>query len=158
MAKYPQSEIRNPKFQLALYPGDGIGPEVIDQAVRVLDRVQQLVGFAIEWQRLDWGYGHWQRHGRVVPEDFLDEMNYVGSAQPRAPAQELQIKVETPAGLVLAPTTAKGTSSLEDVALEAMAQALRTTGGNVSVAAKLLGVSRNTIYRKKAQLPDDVWG
>ena len=72
MAKYPQSEIRNPKFQLALYPGDGIGPEVIDQAVRVLDRVQQLVGFAIEWQRLDWGYGHWQRHGRVVPEDFLD--------------------------------------------------------------------------------------
>ena len=93
-----------------------------------------------------------------LPEDFLDEMNYVGSAQPRAPAQELQIKVETPAGLVLAPTTAKGTSSLEDVALEAMAQALRTTGGNVSVAAKLLGVSRNTIYRKKAQLPGDVWG
>ena len=72
MAKNPQSEVRNPKFQLALYPGDGIGPEVIDQAVRVLDRVQQLDGFAIEWQRLDWGYGHWQQHGRVVPEDFLD--------------------------------------------------------------------------------------
>ena len=39
-----------------------------------------------------------------------------------------------------------------------MAQALRSTGGNVSVAAKMLGVSRNTIYRKKALLPADVWG
>jgi tartrate dehydrogenase/decarboxylase/D-malate dehydrogenase len=60
------------QFHVALYPGDGIGPEVIDQAVRVLDRVQQLDGFSIAWQRLDWGYSHWQQHGRVVPEDFLD--------------------------------------------------------------------------------------
>jgi tartrate dehydrogenase/decarboxylase/D-malate dehydrogenase len=58
-------------YHLALYPGDGIGPEVIDQAVRVLDRVQQLDGFQIEWQRLDWGFAHWQKHGCVVPEDFL---------------------------------------------------------------------------------------
>jgi transcriptional regulator of acetoin/glycerol metabolism len=49
-------------------------------------------------------------------------------------------------------------TKLENVALDAMAQALRNTGGNVSVAAKLLGVSRNTIYRKKALLPADVWG
>jgi sigma-54 dependent transcriptional regulator, acetoin dehydrogenase operon transcriptional activator AcoR len=27
----------------------------------------------------------------------------------------------------------------------------------VSAAAKVLGVSRNTIYRKKAALPPDVW-
>jgi transcriptional regulator of acetoin/glycerol metabolism len=49
-------------------------------------------------------------------------------------------------------------TKLENVALEAMAQALRNSGGNVSVAAKMLGVSRNTIYRKKASLPADVWG
>ena len=47
---------------------------------------------------------------------------------------------------------------MEDVALDAMAAALRQCRGNVSAAAKLLGVSRNTIYRKKDQLPDDVWG
>ena len=52
--------------------------------------------------------------------------------------------------------TAEATT-LEDVALETMAQTLRSSHGNVSVAAKLLGVSRNTIYRKKAQLPEDVW-
>jgi transcriptional regulator of acetoin/glycerol metabolism len=43
------------------------------------------------------------------------------------------------------------------VTLDAMAQALRNCKGNVSVAAKILGVSRNTIYRKKHLLPQDVW-
>lgn len=47
---------------------------------------------------------------------------------------------------------------LQDVALQAMTEALRQCEGNVSAAAKLLGVSRNTIYRKKDQLPSDVWG
>ncbi len=47
---------------------------------------------------------------------------------------------------------------MEDVALDTMAGALRQCRGNVSAAAKLLGVSRNTIYRKKELLPQDVWG
>ncbi len=47
---------------------------------------------------------------------------------------------------------------IQDVALDAMAGALRQCRGNVSAAAKLLGVSRNTIYRKKDLLPADVWG
>ena len=34
---------------------------------------------------------------------------------------------------------------------------LRQHQGNVSAAAKALGVSRNTFYRKKDQLPQDVW-
>ena len=46
---------------------------------------------------------------------------------------------------------------MQDVALDAMAAALRQCRGNVSAAAQLLGVSRNTIYRKKDQLPDDIW-
>ena len=46
---------------------------------------------------------------------------------------------------------------MQDVALDAMAAALRQCRGNVSAAAKMLGVSRNTIYRKKDLLPEDVW-
>jgi transcriptional regulator of acetoin/glycerol metabolism len=34
---------------------------------------------------------------------------------------------------------------------------LRAHKGNVSTTAKALGVSRNTIYRKKKLLPADVW-
>jgi len=47
--------------------------------------------------------------------------------------------------------------NLENVAIDAIAQALRNAKGNVSIAARQLGVSRNTIYRKKSLLPADVW-
>ena len=52
----------------------------------------------------------------------------------------------------------QGAPRLQDVALQTMTDALRHCRGNVSAAAKLLGVSRNTIYRKKNHLPPDVWG
>jgi tartrate dehydrogenase/decarboxylase/D-malate dehydrogenase len=61
------------QLKIAVYPGDGIGPEVIDEAIRVLNRVQQLDGgFALETQSFAWGVEHWKRHGQVVPNDFLD--------------------------------------------------------------------------------------
>ncbi len=61
------------RLKIALYPGDGIGPEVIDQAVRVLRRAQELDGrFALEMTPLPWGAEYWKQHGTVVPSDFLD--------------------------------------------------------------------------------------
>jgi tartrate dehydrogenase/decarboxylase / D-malate dehydrogenase len=62
-------------FRIALYPGDGIGPEVIDQAVRVLDRVQGLDGsFTLEFTRLPWGCDHHFQHGAMVAKDYLDTL------------------------------------------------------------------------------------
>ncbi|MCA1659179.1 MAG: hypothetical protein LC642_01360 [Verrucomicrobiaceae bacterium] len=59
--------------RIALYPGDGIGPEVVDQAVRVLQRVQQACPeFDLHVTRFDWGAEYHARHGRVAPEDYLD--------------------------------------------------------------------------------------
>ena len=60
-------------FKIAVYPGDGIGPEVIDEALRVLDRVAELDGsFRLELKHLDWGVEHYRQHGTVVPDNFLD--------------------------------------------------------------------------------------
>lgn len=60
-------------FKIVVYPGDGIGPEVIAQAVRVLDRAGEIEGgVAFDKQYVDWGVQHWEQHGRVVPEGFLD--------------------------------------------------------------------------------------
>jgi tartrate dehydrogenase/decarboxylase/D-malate dehydrogenase len=60
-------------FKIAVYPGDGIGPEVIDEALRVLQRVQEIEkSFRLELTHLPWGVEHHQRHGSVVPDDFLD--------------------------------------------------------------------------------------
>ena len=115
-----------------------------------------------------------------LPDDFLDELRDSGvlASMPSATGTTSSaVPVSSAvagAGAVAATATAAAPDAvasflppvtpgatqpirLENVALDAMAHALRTTKGNVSVAAKMLGVSRNTIYRKKAQLPDDVW-
>jgi sigma-54 dependent transcriptional regulator, acetoin dehydrogenase operon transcriptional activator AcoR len=101
-----------------------------------------------------------------LPDDFLDEVNdtpipgrgpespfsFGAVMQPDALGQPLESTSSTlPFALPADP------HKLEDVTLQAMADALRRFRGNVSAAAKVLGVSRNTIYRKKAALPPDVW-
>ncbi len=58
--------------RIALYPGDGIGTEVVDATVAVLAAVTtKLGGFHLAYERFDWGMAHYDLHGRVVPEDFL---------------------------------------------------------------------------------------
>lgn len=60
-------------FRIAVYPGDGIGPEVIDEAVRVLERVEKkLGGFGLTFERFDWGCDYYDRHGVAVPDDYLE--------------------------------------------------------------------------------------
>ncbi|CAH0318732.1 Acetoin catabolism regulatory protein [Massilia sp. Bi118] len=64
-----------------------------------------------------------------LPDDFLDDLDAAPAAPP--PAQR-------------AATTAR----LDDLELGAILRSLDAHGGNVSAAARALGVSRNTIYRK----------
>lgn len=60
-------------YEIAVYPGDGIGPEVIDQALRVLEVVQaQVGGFSLTMTHLPWGADFYAETGRVAPPDFLD--------------------------------------------------------------------------------------
>jgi len=59
-------------YRIALYPGDGIGPEVLDASLRVIEAAERATGgFHLDCQRFDWGMAHYDRHGRVAPEDFL---------------------------------------------------------------------------------------
>ena len=60
-------------LDIAVYPGDGIGPEVTDEAVRVLQAVSKLDGsFALNLTTFPWGFNYWEQHGHVVPGDFID--------------------------------------------------------------------------------------
>src|SRR6266545_2961927 len=61
--------------RIALYPGDGIGVEVTDAAVAALQAAERRAGaFRLEFERFDWGMMHYDRHGRVAPDDFLDTL------------------------------------------------------------------------------------
>ena len=57
--------------RIAVIAGDGIGPEVIEQAIRVADRaVRGFAGF--DWNRLPWSSAYYKQHGRIVPADGWD--------------------------------------------------------------------------------------
>jgi tartrate dehydrogenase/decarboxylase / D-malate dehydrogenase len=55
--------------RIAVIGGDGIGPEVIDQAVRVADAALRRDGAAVEWNQLPWSGAYYLQTGRIMPED-----------------------------------------------------------------------------------------
>ncbi len=61
-------------FRIAVIGGDGIGPEVIEQAVRVVDRAVRAEGASLEWHRLPWSTAYWKEHGYMVPPDGWDTL------------------------------------------------------------------------------------
>jgi tartrate dehydrogenase/decarboxylase/D-malate dehydrogenase len=58
--------------RIAVLGGDGIGPEVIDQAVRVADAAARKGGGRLEWDRLEWSSNYYKKHGRMMPPDGWD--------------------------------------------------------------------------------------
>jgi tartrate dehydrogenase/decarboxylase/D-malate dehydrogenase len=59
--------------RIAVIGGDGIGPEVIDQAVRVVEKAVAKHDRAdIQWTRLPWSSAYYKEHGRIMPADGWD--------------------------------------------------------------------------------------
>jgi 3-isopropylmalate dehydrogenase len=58
-------------YAIALLPGDGIGPEVVAEARRVLERVVLLSGGEVdlELETFDVGAGAWRRTGKAMSDD-----------------------------------------------------------------------------------------
>src|SRR5689334_16732038 len=61
-------------IRIAIYPGDGIGPDVTVEAVRVLDAIASQERFAVEHISFPWGYEYWRKEGKVVPDDYLETL------------------------------------------------------------------------------------
>src|ERR1041385_7760781 len=60
------------KAKIAVVAGDGIGPEVVGEAVRVLNRVSETHSVQIETTSFDWGAEKFLRDGTTLPEGALD--------------------------------------------------------------------------------------
>jgi 3-isopropylmalate dehydrogenase len=58
--------------RIAVIPGDGIGPEVVREAVRVLRHLQETKGFKLELVDFDWGAEKFLREGVTLPADALE--------------------------------------------------------------------------------------
>jgi 3-isopropylmalate dehydrogenase len=61
--------------RIAVIPGDGIGPEVIAQAVRVLERARGTHGVQLDLVHFDWGADKFLREGVSLPAGALEMLS-----------------------------------------------------------------------------------
>ena len=60
-------------YKIAVIAGDGIGPEVIAEGVKVLEEVAKLDGgFKFEFTHFPWGCEYYLKHGEMMPADAID--------------------------------------------------------------------------------------
>lgn len=61
--------------KIAVIPGDGVGPEVIREGVRVLNKAAELDGsFRFEFTWFPWGCEYYLKNGRMMDEDGISRL------------------------------------------------------------------------------------
>ncbi len=83
------------KHTIAVLPGDGIGPEVIAQATRLLDLLREKRGLPLDLWHLDLGADRYLKDGTTYPKEIADRVKGEASAvllgalgDPRVPGLE----------------------------------------------------------------------
>jgi len=61
------------KYKIAVIPGDGTGPEVVAEGLKVLEAVSVKRGFKYEKIMYDFGGERYKKTGEVLPDSALDE-------------------------------------------------------------------------------------
>ncbi len=77
--------------RIAVIAGDGVGPEVVAQGLRVLRAAAERHGFAVEAQEHPYGTAHWLRTQEILPDAAFQEIGAADAillgaiGDPRAP-------------------------------------------------------------------------
>src|SRR5688500_1580595 len=62
-------------YRIAVIPGDGIGKEVMPEALRTLDAAAKAFGFGLRFDEFDFAScDYYVRHGAMLPEDWKGQI------------------------------------------------------------------------------------
>lgn len=62
-------------FKIAVIPGDGIGPEVIAEGVKLLKKAAELDGrMQFEFTYFPWGCEYYLKHGKMMADDGIKQL------------------------------------------------------------------------------------
>ena len=61
-------------YRISVVPGDGIGPEVMEEGIKVLEAVGDSCSIKFDWKYFPYGAEHYLKTQEVLPEDALKEM------------------------------------------------------------------------------------
>ncbi len=62
------------KFKLAVIGGDGIGPEVVSEGLKVLDAISAKYGLTFEKKDYELGAKYWHKTGETLPDSVIEEL------------------------------------------------------------------------------------
>mgnify|MGYP001258427314 FL=1 len=62
------------KHNIAIIPGDGIGPEVINSGLKVIRRSLRLDNISIKEKIYNWGSDYYKKHQLMMPKNGLDKL------------------------------------------------------------------------------------
>ena len=64
------------KHRIAVIAGDGIGPEVISEGVKVLKHIAERdKSFEVEFTNFEWGCEYYLRTGKMMPDDAIETLS-----------------------------------------------------------------------------------
>jgi len=61
-------------YRIAVIPGDGTGPEVTNEAVKVANAAAARFGFKLDMTHFDFGGERWKRTGELLPDSAIEEL------------------------------------------------------------------------------------
>jgi len=73
MTKTDQSDVPDRHYRIGVIAGDGVGPEVVKEGLKVLEAVAPLEGFTCEFVEYPWSCAYFVETGEVMPESMLEE-------------------------------------------------------------------------------------
>ena len=63
------------EYRIAVLPGDGIGPDVMNEALKVLKILSEIDStFTYETTEFNWNTDHYVTHGMMMPENGLEQL------------------------------------------------------------------------------------
>ena len=62
------------KYKIAVFPGDGVGPELINEGMKVIEKAAELDKFEIEWVKFPHGAEHYNETKELLSDKALKEI------------------------------------------------------------------------------------
>ncbi|MCK4418994.1 3-isopropylmalate dehydrogenase [Candidatus Aerophobetes bacterium] len=72
--KKEKENLTQKEYKIAVMPGDGVGPEVVREGLKVLEAVAEKKGFKYETISYDFGGERYLRTGETLPDSTLEEL------------------------------------------------------------------------------------
>ena len=62
------------KYQISVIPGDGTGPEVVKEGIKILQAAADTCGFGLNFTHYDLGGEHYLATGEILPENTIESI------------------------------------------------------------------------------------